>query len=66
MPEKVLVNKKECAEMLSVSVRLVELLIRRRQLDVRRIGRRTLITMKSIVAFAANDGTGLAGTSQLN
>jgi hypothetical protein len=66
MPEKVLVDKKAAAEMLSISVRLVEQLIRRRELEVRRIGHRVLITMKSIVAFAARDGASPTNASHLN
>jgi hypothetical protein len=66
MPEKVLVDKKAAAEMLSISVRLVEQLIRRRELEVRRIGHRVLITMKSIVAFAARDGAAPANAGHLN
>jgi excisionase family DNA binding protein len=66
MPERILVDKKEAAEMLSISVRLVEQLIRRRELDVRRIGHRVLITMKSIVAFAARDGAGPTNAGHLN
>jgi excisionase family DNA binding protein len=66
MPEKLLVDKKEAAEMLSISVRLVEQLIRRRELEVRRIGRRALITVKSIAAFVARDGASPSNTSHLN
>jgi excisionase family DNA binding protein len=66
MPEKVLVDKKQAAEMLSISVRLVERLIRRRELDVRRIGHRVLITMKSITEFAARDGAGRTNAGHLN
>jgi excisionase family DNA binding protein len=66
MPEKVLVDKKQAAEMLSISVRLVEQLIRRRELEVRRIGHRVLITMQSITAFAARDGAGRTNAGHFN
>jgi len=66
MSEKLLVDKKQAAEMLSVSVRLVEQLIRRRELEVRRIGRRALITVKSIAAFVARDGGSPTNAGHLN
>jgi excisionase family DNA binding protein len=50
---KILVSKREAAEMLSISVRVIERLIRRRQLEVVQVGRRVLIPVKSLAAFAA-------------
>jgi excisionase family DNA binding protein len=62
--QKLLVSKQEAAQMLSLSVRAIERLIRRRHLDVVQVGRRVLIPVKSLAAFAAS-GDG-AGPSQVN
>jgi excisionase family DNA binding protein len=64
---KILLSKKEAAELLSVSLRTLERLIRRRQIDVVQVGRRVLIPTKSLAAFAASgDGSGPGKASQVN
>lgn len=52
---KLLVTKREAAFALSVSVRTVENFIRRKALVARKIGRRTLIPLRSLEAFARRD-----------
>jgi excisionase family DNA binding protein len=52
---KVLVSKRECANALSLSVRTIENLIARKELTVRRVGRRTLVLASSLAAFARRD-----------
>jgi excisionase family DNA binding protein len=66
MPEKILVSKKDAAAMLSISVRSIEKLIRRRQLEVRKIGRRTLISVSSVESFAKSDGVSVGAVHGLN
>ena len=55
--EKLLFDKKTVANMLSVSVRTVENLIAAKQLEVRHIGSRTLVTRKALQQFARQDHT---------
>jgi excisionase family DNA binding protein len=52
---KLLYSKKEAASALSVSVRTLENYIRRKELIARRIGRRTLVPLASLEAFARRD-----------
>jgi excisionase family DNA binding protein len=61
---KILVSKAEAAEMLSLSVRVIEKLIRRRQLEVVQVGRRVLIPTKSLAAFAARGDADPGNTSR--
>ena len=64
---KILVSKREAAEMLSISLRQLERLIRRRRIDVVLVGRRVLIPTKSVAAFAATgDGPTGSSTSPVN
>jgi excisionase family DNA binding protein len=51
----ILVTKREAALALSVSVRTIENFIRRKQLPARKIGRRRLIPLLSLEAFARHD-----------
>ena len=51
--QKLLVSKREAADMLGISMRLLERLIRRRRIDVVPVGRRVLVTVKSLASFAA-------------
>ena len=53
--EKVLISKKEAANLLSLSVRSVEYLIQFRELPSRRIGRRVLIPRQALEQFARRD-----------
>ncbi len=56
--EPLLVTKHEARFYLGgISVRTIEKLIATKQLQVRRIGRRTLIPYKSLVAFTRSDHT---------
>jgi excisionase family DNA binding protein len=52
---KVLIGKKEVATMLSVSIRTIDNLIACHELIARKIGRRTLIPISSLEAFARRD-----------
>lgn len=52
---KLLVTKREAASALSVSIRTIENFIRRKDLAARKIGRRTLIPLASLEAFARRD-----------
>lgn len=52
---KLLVTKREAASALSVSIRTIENFIRRKELAARKIGRRTLIPLASLEAFARRD-----------
>ena len=55
MSDSILVSKRDAARLLSVSLRTVENLISRRELVVRRIGRRVLIPRRSLDQFARRD-----------
>jgi excisionase family DNA binding protein len=52
MDNKLLYSKKESAQLLSLSLRTVDALIRRKALEARRVGRRVLVTRKSLEKFA--------------
>jgi excisionase family DNA binding protein len=52
---KLLITKREAASALSVSIRTIENFIHRKELSVRRIGRRTLIPLAALEAFARRD-----------
>jgi excisionase family DNA binding protein len=52
---KLLISKREAAAALSVSLRTLENLIRRRELPVRKLGRRTLIPLNALEQFAKRD-----------
>jgi len=53
--QKVLISKKEAANLLSLSVRSLEYLIQRRELPSRRVGRRVLIPRQALEYFARRD-----------
>jgi excisionase family DNA binding protein len=53
--EKLLVSINDAARMLSVSRRSIEYLIAKKELAVRKIGRRTLVTRASLRSLAARD-----------
>jgi excisionase family DNA binding protein len=55
MDGAILLSKKSVAALLSVSIRTVENLIARKELAVRHIGRRTLVSRKSLEHFARRD-----------
>jgi excisionase family DNA binding protein len=52
---KLLYSKREAAQLLSLSLRMIDLLIKRKQIAVRRVGKRVLITLGSLEAFAGSD-----------
>jgi excisionase family DNA binding protein len=53
--DKILVSKKEAAALLGISLRTVENLIARKELEARRIGRRRLIPRVSLEKLARRD-----------
>ena len=53
--EKILLDKKTAARLLSVSPRTIDNLIAGRELVVRRVGRRVLIPRQSLEQFARRD-----------
>jgi excisionase family DNA binding protein len=52
---KLLVSKRCAASALSLSIRTIENLIARKELTVRRVGRRTLVLASSLEAFTRRD-----------
>jgi excisionase family DNA binding protein len=56
--EKLLLNKKEAAQLLSLSLRTIDNLIHGRRLPVRRIGRRVLIHRRALEQFALHEREG--------
>lgn len=55
MQAKILMSKREAAEMLSVSVRTIDNLIRARELRPRRVGRRVLFPRTELERFSRGD-----------
>lgn len=55
LPERILVNKRDAARMLSISLRTLDYLIFNQELSVRRIGRRVLIPRRVLEEFARRD-----------
>ena len=55
---RVLLSKKEAASMLSISVRALDYLIQRREIKIRRIGRRVLVPQKELEQFTRHDHVG--------
>lgn len=53
--DKILFSKKEAAAMLSISLRSVDYLIARKELEVRRIGKRRLVPRSSLEKLARRD-----------
>jgi excisionase family DNA binding protein len=53
--ETILMSKREAAKALSLSLRTVDYLIASKELAVRRIGRRCLISRQSLEEFARRD-----------
>jgi excisionase family DNA binding protein len=58
--DKILVNRKEAARLLSVSLRSLDYLIMRRELLARRVGRRVLIPRRALEQFALRDHPALS------
>jgi excisionase family DNA binding protein len=55
MSDQILISKREAAKTLSISLRTLENLIAAKELAVRRIGRRRLISRRSLEEFARRD-----------
>jgi excisionase family DNA binding protein len=55
MNEMILVSKREAARALSISVRTLDNLIAAREIAVRRVGRRCLISRRTLEEFARRD-----------
>ena len=55
MDDRILVSKREAARLLGISVTSLDYLIRQRELTIRRLGRRTLVSTESLHAYARND-----------
>jgi excisionase family DNA binding protein len=53
--DRILVNKREAARLLGISVSSLDYLIRQRELVIRRLGRRTLVSTESLRAYARHD-----------
>jgi hypothetical protein len=53
--DRILVNKREAARLLSISVTSLDYLIRQRQVVIRRLGRRTLVSVASLHDYACRD-----------
>lgn len=52
---KILVSKRDAAQLLSISLRSVEYLIARKELPTRRIGKRVLVPRAALEQFARRD-----------
>ena len=55
MAEKILYSRKEAAANLSISLRTLDCLVATKQLPVRRVGKRALISRQALEAFARRD-----------
>jgi hypothetical protein len=53
--DRLLVNKREAARLLGISVTSLDYLFRHRELAIRRLGRRTLVSTESLRAYARHD-----------
>ena len=53
--DKLLIDRKEAARLLSVSVRSLDNLISSKELPARHVGRRVLIERRALVEFARHD-----------
>ena len=56
--DRILVGRREAARMLSISQRSLDYLVAKRQLNVRRIGTRVLISMTELKRYARADHPG--------
>jgi excisionase family DNA binding protein len=61
--DQILLNRKEAARLLSVSLRSLDYLIQRRELPARRVGRRVLIPRRALEQFAQRDHPKVSGLS---
>ena len=56
--KKILLSKREAAQLLSISMRSLEYLLAAKQLASRRVGRRVLVPYSALAAFANRDHFG--------
>jgi len=54
-PEPILLSKKSAANMLAISLRTLDNLIAAKEIPVRRIGRRVVVSRRAIEDFARRD-----------
>jgi excisionase family DNA binding protein len=59
--ERLLYPRKDAAFQLGVSVRTLDYLIARKELETRRIGKKVLVTRRSLVRFAGANHFGSVG-----
>jgi excisionase family DNA binding protein len=59
--DRILVNKREAARLLGISVTSLDYLIRQREVSIRRLGRRTLVSTESLRAYARHDHAHVRG-----
>lgn len=55
MESRLMYDRKTAARMLSISVRSLDYLIAAKRLDTRRIGKKVLVTHRSLVQFAQSN-----------
>jgi len=55
MSEQLLISRREAAKMLSISLRTLDYMIASKEIPVRRIHRRTLISVAALRQFARHD-----------
>ena len=63
--DRILVNKREAARLLGISVTSLDYLIRQRELVIRRLGRRTLVSVESLRDYARADHARVRGEMAL-
>ena len=63
-PQKLLYSRKDAAYVLSISVRALDYLISRKQLNTRRLGRKVMVSQMEISRFAKADHYELTGTQE--
>ena len=58
MNEPILISRREASKLLGISLRTLDYLIAGKEISCRRIGRRTLLSVASLRAFARHDRRG--------
>jgi excisionase family DNA binding protein len=62
--EPILVSLRDAANLLGVCPRTIQNLVIRKELSVRKLGRRSLISYRELQTFARRDHTTIAGPGQ--
>ena len=62
--EPILVSVRDAANLLGVCPRTIQNLVIRKELSVRKLGRRTLLSYRELQAFARRDHATLGGSEQ--